>query len=273
MHGDKAHPLDGGFKYDLGNDLEIVIKKMPDDPGGLNCSELRTIVAGLWEYIITRKRYRAVTFDILDVQYDAQIGWGHIVKRETDLLSNRIAKRSLQLTSLVLPSSTNSTAGQRNSSLPSPIGAGFNWPIEDSDMTLRFSYVRTVHGGRQSLDRQAVKDLFVAVIEIIQDAIATHGQRGRLRGKTFKYGREVMLEIIDWELVLTWEQVAVAVVGLVDYIVDHDNYYGWYFSIYQDSMGEIGIGQIENGERILGHDNNNNATVARRESEDGEGAG
>lgn len=271
MHGDKAHTLDGELKYDLGDDLEILIRKMPDDPDGLDCSELRTIFAGLWEYIVTGKRYRAVTFDILDVQYDAQIGWGHIVKRERESLSNRIAKRGLQLSSLALPPSTNSTAGQRNPSLPTPIGTGIDWPIEDSDMTLRFSRMRTQQRERQFLDREAVKDLFVAVIEVIQDAIATHGQGGRLRGETFKYGRAIMLEIIDWKLMLTWEQIAVTVLGLVDFIVDNDNYRAWYFSIYRDPMVEIGIGRIENG--YFGNNSTNNVTIARRESVDGEGAG
>lgn len=241
---------------------------MADDPDGLSCSELRTIVTGLWEYIVTGKRCRTATFDILDVQYDSQIGWGRIVKRERASLSKRIAKRSLQLTSLALPSSTNSTAGQRNSSLPTPIGTGIDWRVEDTDMTLRFSRDRTDHGERQLLDHEAVKDLFVAVIEIIQDAIATHGQGGRLRGKTFRYGRAIMLEIIDWELVLTWGHVAAAVLGLVDFIVDNDHYCAWYFSIYKDPMVEIGIGRIENGR--FGNNNNDNVTIARRESVDGD---
>ena len=271
MHVDKANLLDGGLNYDLGDDLEILIRKMPDDPNGLNCSELRTIVAGLWEYIVTGKRYRTATFDVLAVQYNAQIGWGHIVKRERESLSNRIAKRSLQLTSLAWPSSPNSTAGQRNSSLPTPIGLGIDWRIKDSDMTLRFSHVPTHHGERQLLDREAVKDLFVAVIEIIQDAIATHGQGERLRGKTFRYGRAIVLEIMDWNLTLTWGQVAAAVLGLVDFIVDNDHYCAWYFSIYQDPMVEIGIGKIVNG--YYWQKNNNNVTIARRKSVGREGAG
>lgn len=94
LHGEEAHPLDGGLEYDLGDGLEILIRKMPEDPYGLAWSELQAVVVGLWDYIVAGSRYRPVTFDILDTENDVQIGWGHIVK---DFLSNRTAKRGLQV--------------------------------------------------------------------------------------------------------------------------------------------------------------------------------
>ena len=268
MHGDEAHPLDGGLKYDLDDDLEILIRKMPEDPDGLDWSELQTIVAGLWEYVVTGMRYRTVTFDILNVEYDTQIGWGHIVKRERDSLSSRTARRGLQLTPVALPSSANPTSGQRNSSLPTPIGLGIDWRVEDSDMAIRFSYMRGPRSGREFHDPAAVKHLFAVVIEIIQKAIATHGDEAKLDGETFYHGREIVLEVIDWKRLLTWGQLATAVVGLVEFIVDHNHYRSWYFSIFVgDPVVEIGIGKIDRG-----YLQNSNVTVARRNPVDGERA-
>ena len=262
VHGDEAHPRDGGLEYDWDNDLEILVRKMPGDPAGLDWSELHLVVAGLWEYIVTGMRYRTVTFDVLDIENDAQIGWGHIVKREGDSLSNRVAKRDLHLSSLAPPSS------QRNSSLSTPLGLTIDWPIEDSDMSLRFTPISSDRGGRQLLDRDAVQNLLTVVIEIVQNKMATQGQEAEVGGPSFRYGRLIILEVINWPHMLTWVQLASVVLGLVDFIVDHEHYRSWYFTIFvHDPKVEIGFGKIMRGN--FQHDN---VTVARRSSVDGDGA-
>ena len=265
MHGDEAHPRDGGLECDWENDLEILVRKMPGDPAGLDWSELHVVVAGLWEYIVTGMRYRTVTFDVLDIENDAQIGWGHIVKREEDSLSNRVAKRALQLSSLAPPSTISS---QRNSSLSNTLRITIDWPVEDSDMILRFTPIRSDRGGRQLLDPDAVKNLLTVVIEIIQNEMATRGQEAEVGGLSFRYGRPIMLEVINWPHMLTLVQLASVVLGLVDFIVEHEHYRSWYFTIFvHDPKVEIGFGKIMRGN--FQHDN---VTVARRSSVDGDGA-
>ena len=264
MHGDEAHPLNGGVEYNLDEDLEILIRKSPEDPDGLDWSELQAVVLGLWEYIVTGGRYRTVTFDVLDTENDAQIGWGHIIKWEGDSLSNQTAKRGLQISTPALPSSANSISGQRNSSLPYLLGGSINWPLEDSDMTLRFS----TGGTRgQALDPEAVRNLFIVLIEITQKTIAAKGNDALLGGKSFRYGRLVVLEVINSPHMLTWIQFAIVLLGLVDFMVDHEHFRSWYFTIFVRDM-EIGIGKIAKG--IV---QDNNFTVARRNAGDGGGAG
>ena len=236
---------------------------MPDDPDGLDWSELQAVIVGLWEYIVTGMRYRAVTFDVLDIEADSQIGWGHIVTLESRSRSVKTAKRGLQLSSLALPSSATSIPSQRNSSLSS------DWHVEDSDMTLRFTPVRNDRGGRQYLDPETVRNLFVVVIEIIQHNIALHGQQAELGDEAFRYGRRVALEVINWPHMLTWGHLAEVVLGLVEFIVDHNHFRTWYFTIFLgEPKVEIAIGKIVNG--LVLH---NNVTVARRSSVDGDEAG
>ena len=264
LHGDEAHPLDGGLEYNLDEDLEILIRKSPEDPDGLDWSELQAVVLGLWEYIVTGRRYRTVTFDVLDTENDAQIGWGHIIKWERDSLSNRTAKRGLQISTAALPSSANSISGQRNSSLPYLLGGSIDWPLDDSDMTLRFS----TGGTRgQALDPEAVRNLFIVLIEITQKTIAAKGDDAILGGKSFRYGRLVVLEVINSPHMLTWIQFAVVLLGLVDFMVDHEHFRSWYFTIFVREV-EIGIGKIAKG--IVP---DNNFTVARRNAGDGGGVG
>ena len=246
LHGDEAHPIDGGLKYDLGDGLEILIRKMPDDPNGLDWSQLQVVVIGLWEYLVSAMRYRAVTFDILDIQDDVQIGWGHITL-ESGSLWNRTAKRDLQLSSPALPSA-NSGSGQSNSSLSTMLDAPLDWPVEDSDMTLRFTAIRKDREGRQLLDPEAVKNLLVVVIEIIQNNIATQGKEGIVGGSAFRYGRLVILEVINWPHRLTWDQLANVVLGLVGFMVDNNHYRTWYFSVFvHEPKVELAIGKIMHG--------------------------
>lgn len=269
LHGDEGHPLNGGLEYDLGDDLEILIRKMPEDPDGLDWSELEDVIAGLWEYIVTGVRYRAVTFDILDIEDDSQIGWGHIVKCDRNSLSNRTAKRGLGIPTLALPSSAISIPNQRNSSLPNLLGTPVDWPVQDSDMTLRFSGSGGHRSIGQALDPEAVRDLFVVIIEIVQNAIAARGQDAILGGSSFRYGRLVVLEVINSPHMLTWGQLATVVLGLVDYMIDHKHCRSYYFTVYVgDPMVEVAIGKIAKG--IAQH---NNVTVARRNPVDGGGAG
>lgn len=248
LHGDEAHPLNGGLEYDLGDDLEISIRKMPDDPDGLDWSELQDVVAGLWDYIVSGVRYRTVTFDILDVEADVQIGWGHIVKWDRDSGSNSTTKRALQISTPELPSSANTISGQRNSSLADILGAPFDWPVEDSDILLRFSPGGSGHPRVQALDPEAVTNLFAIVIEIIQNNIAVKGQDALVSEGTFRYGRLVMLEVIHSPDTLTWEQLATVVLGLIDFMVDHNHYQSWCFTIFVgDPKVELGFGKVAKG--------------------------
>ena len=240
--GRGAHPLKGRFGYDLGDDMEIVIGKMPDDPDGLDWSQLQTIVNGLWEYIVTGMRYRTVSFDILNVENDAQIAWGQLVKWETGSLSDRTAKRGVQLSSLTLPSAEELNSGQRSSSLSNPLGRPIDWPIKDTDMTLRFS---TFGSGPQDLDRTVVRDLFVDLTKEMNKEMAAHGVEALLNTEVFHYGRRVMLEVINWRHMLTWGHLATVILGLIDFMVDHEHYRSWYFAIFvQNPKVEIGLGII-----------------------------
>lgn len=269
LHGDEAHPLNGGLEYDLGNDLEILIRKMPEDPDGLDWAELQDVISGLWAYIVEGRRYRTTTFDVLDVENDAQIGWGHIVVREQETPSNGTAKRGLEVPTLALPSSTSSISGPRNSSLPSLFGGTVEWPVKDSDMTLRLSSSGGRHARGQILDPEAVRDLFIVLIEIASSAIADKGEDAILGGKSFRYGDLVVLEVINSPHMLTWGLFATVILGLVDFIVDHDHYHSWYFTIYVgDPKIEIGIGKLARGSV-----EQSNATVARRNGGEGEGVG
>ena len=248
MHGGGGHPSSGGFQYDLEDGLEILIRKMPGDPNGLDWSQLQAVVSGLWEYLVGAMRYRAVTFDILDIQDDAQIGWGHIAKWERGSLLKKSAKRGLQLSSPALPGVI-SVSGQGDSSLPAILDGAHDWPVEDSDMTLRFTPIRTHRKEKQLLDEQAVKSLLVAVIEIIQDKMATEGTEGIVGEKGFSHGTSVFLEVLNWAHMLTWEQLANVVLGLVDFIVDHEHYRTWYFSVFVHELKvEIAIGKITHGD-------------------------
>ena len=272
--GGGAHPLKGAFRYDVGDDIEIVIGKMPDDPDGLDWSQLQTIVDGLWEYIVTGMRYRTVSFDVLNVEDDAQIAWGQLVKWETGSLSDRIAKRGVQLSSLTLASSGDLNSGQRSSSLPTALGTSTNWPVKDTDMTLRFNILGK---GPQRLDREAVVNLFVDVIKFIDNQITTHGEEALLNADAFTYGGAIVLEVINWIHVLAWGHLATAVLGLIDFMVDHSHSRSWYFSIFvQDPKLEIAIGSIkkrEEGRVAKGLVLHNNVTVARRSFVNGVGAG
>ena len=237
--GSGAHPLKGAFGYDLGDDMEIVIGKMPDDPDGLDWSQLQTIVNGLWEYIVTGMRYRTVSFDILNIEDDTQIAWGQLVKWESGSLSDRTAKRGVQLSSLRLPSSGDLDSGQGNSSL---LGTPIFWPVKDTDMTLRFS---TFGSGPQALDRTAVRDLFVDLTKNIDNEIAAHGVEALLNTEVFYYGRPVMLEVMNWRHMLTWGRLAAVILGLIDFMVDHEHYRSWYFAIFiQNPKVEIALGII-----------------------------
>ena len=253
--GRGAHPLKGAFRYDLNDDMEIVIGNMPNDPDGLDWSQLQTIVNGLWEYIVTGMRYRTVSFDILNVEDDTQIAWGQLVKWEAGSLSDQTAKRGVQLSSL----SGDLDSGQQSSSLSNNLGRPIFWPVKDSDMTLRFS---TYGGGPQDLDRTATRDLFIDVIRNIDHEIEAHGVKALVNAESFHYGRSVVLEIINWKRVLTWGDLATVVLGLIDFMVDHEHYRSWYFAIFvQNPKVEIALGIISK-DLVL----HNNVTVARRRS-------
>ena len=258
-----AHPIDGGLEYDLGDGVEILIRKMPEDPDGLVWSELQEVIAGLWNYIVAGMRYRAVTFDILDIEDDAQIGWGHIVKWDRDSSSKRTLKRGPQTSSLALTTSANSISGQRNSSLPNLLGRPIEWPVKDSDMTLSFTTSSGGHYSRgQTLDPEAVKNLFVVVLEIVQDGIATEGAEAALGYDSFRHGSLVVLRVVNRPHMLTWGQLATVVLGLIDFMVDHNHYHSWHFTIYiGDPKVEVASGQIARG---VGQQDN--VTVARRNS-------
>lgn len=263
LHGDEGYPLNGELRYDLDMNLEILIKKMPEDPHGLDWSELQDVVVGLWKYIVTGMRYRPVTFDILNIEDDTQKGWGHIAERAS--LSNTTAKRSLQLSSLTLPSSANAISDQRNSSLPMSHHSWINWPVENSDMTLRF----TVPRRWAFLDPEATRNLFLVVIEMIQDAIAAKGQEAFLDGHSIQYGELVVLEFFYWPRTLTWEHLATTVLGLIDFIVDDDHYRSWSFLIL---VQETNV-KIASGEIYTARNQGENLTIAKRNSGYGDGAG
>ena len=238
--GRGAHPLKGGFSYDLNEEMEIVIENMPGDPDGLDWSQLQTIVNGLWEYVVTGMRYRTVSFDIFNADDDSQIAWGHLVKWETGSHSDRTAKRGVQL--LRPPSSGDVDSGPGSSSLSTPLGAPIDWPVKDSDMTLRFS---TFGSAPDNLDHAVVRDLLRNLIGIIDREITAHGEEALFNAETFLNGRSVMLEVINWRHLLTWGHLAKIVLGLVDFMVDHEHYHSYYFTVFiQNPKVEIGLGII-----------------------------
>lgn len=249
---------------------------MPDDPDGLDWSQLQIVVYGLWDYIITGMRYRTATFDVLDVEADAQIGWGHIVEQARGSLSiDTVKKRGLQFLSPALPSSPSSEASisnQHNSSMSTtPLARPIYWPIDDSDLALQFTFPG---GGqrprKEPLDPEAVRNLFLVVIEMSQDAIKTKGVDAPLGGPGFSYnGKGISLKVVNWPHMVTWGQLATAVLGLIDFIVDHDHYYCRYFSLYtQEPKVELAIGSLLKENTL-----DNNVTIARRYSVDGERSG
>ena len=258
LHGEDTHPLSGGLEYNSGAGLEILIMKQAQDPEGLQWSELQDVVTGLWAYIVTGMRYRALSFDILDIEDDFQIGYGHILKWDGASLSKRAAKRELQITSPALPSSTNSIPEQYNSSLLEHLGGARDWPIEDSDLVLRI-----VSRGPY-FDEEALRNLFLGVIKIVQSAITAKGEDALLGSSSFHSGRLVMLEVINEPFMLTWEQLGYVVLGLIDYMIDHHNDQAIYFTIFQgDPKVEFAIGRVMRGP--FPHDN---VTVARRNTAD-----
>ena len=258
LYGKHAHPLSGGLGYNSGAGLEILITKPAQDPEGLQWSELRDVVTGLWAYIVTRNRYRALSFEILDVEDDFQIGYGHVLRWDGASPSKRTAKRELQITSPALPSSANSIPEQHNSSLPEHLVGAKDWPIEDSNLFLRI----TPRG--PYLDEEALRNLFLGVIKIVQTAITAKGADALLGSSSFHSGRLVMLEVINEPFMLTWEQLAYVVLGLVDYMIDHHNNRAIYFTIFQgDPQVEFAIGQV-----IKGPFPQDNVTFARRNTAD-----
>ena len=260
LHGQEAYPSDGGLEYGLGGGLEILIRKMPDDPYGLDWSELQKVVAGLWEYIVIGMRYRPVTFDVLDTENDAQIGWGHIVNGDRTSISNTTAKRDVQIVTPALSSSANIIRGWRNSSLLRPV----DWPVKDSDMTLRLSSLRA-----HPLDPEEVRNLFLVLTEMAQSIIAARGEDAPLDTVTFRFGSLVVLEVIGSPHMLTWGQLGEVFLGLIDFMVDHDHNKSYLFIIFVGNPKvEIGFGTIAKG--IV---QQNNATLAERDAIDGGGAG
>ena len=232
----------------MGGDLEILIRKMPGDPNGLDWSELRNVVAGLWGYIVAGGRYRTVTFDVLDIVNNVQLGSGHIEEWIGGSLPNRTAKRGLQSSKLTLLSSADLIPGASNSSLANVLGGSVDWPVEDSDMTLRFNSGSGHSPQSRVLDLEVVRNLFRTTIELIQNAISALGQKAILGGPIFRYGDTVVLEVINSPHMLTWGQLATVVVGLVEYMIDHDHCLSYYFTIYVgDPKVEIAIGTISRG--------------------------
>ena len=258
LHGEDTHPLSGGLEYNSGAGLELLIMKQAQDPEGLQWSELQDVITGLWAYIVTGKRYRALSFDILDTEDDFQIGYGHVLKRDGASLSKRIAKRELQITSSALPPSANSIPERYNSSLAQHLVGARDWPIEDSDLTLRI-----VSRG-PGLDEEALRNLFSGVIKIVQNAITAEGKDALVGGSSFHSGRLVILEVINDPFMLTWEQLGYVVLGLIDYMIDHHNNRAIYFTIFEgDPKVEFAIGKVTKG--FYQHDN---VTVARRNTAD-----
>lgn len=260
LHGQEAYPIDGGLEYDLDDGSEILIRKMPDDPDGLDWSELLNIVAGLWEYIVTGMRYRPVTFDVLDIEIDAQIGWGHIVNGERNSIWNTTAKRDVQMVTPALLSSANMKMGWRNSSLLGPI----DWPVKDSDMNLRFSTFRG-----QRLDPEEVKNFFIVLTKVIQNKIADRGEGAPLGSALYRFGNVVVLEVFDSSYRLTWGQLGEVILGLIDFMVDHDHNKSYHFMVFVGNPKvEIGFGTIRKGFAPQ-----NNVTLARRSAVNEGGAG
>ena len=238
--GREAHPLKGAFSYDLNEEMEIVIEKMPDDPHGLDWSQLQTIVNGLWQYVVAGMRYRTVSFDILNAEDESQIAWGQLVKWESGSLSDRTAKRGVQLSKP--PSSGDLDPGPGSLGLSTPLGAPIDWPVKDSDMTLRFS---TFGSAPHNLDRGVVRNLLRDLIGVIDRETAAHGEEALFHAETFLYGRSVMLEVMNWRHMLTWGHLGKIVLGLVDFMVDHEHYHSYYFSVLvQNPRMEIGLGII-----------------------------
>ena len=255
LHGDDAYPLNGELEYEIGDHVELLVRKMPEDQHGLDWSKLLNVVDGLWWYIVEGMRYRTVTFDVLDIDNDTQIGWGHIVTwySKRDSSSNRNARRGLEISSLALLSTANSNSGKRNSSISNLVGKPYDWPIEDTDMTLRLTMRAT------PLNPEAVRMLFIPLIEIVQKTIADRGADAILGGQNFRYGDLVVLEVINSPHMLSWGQFATVIFGLVDFIVNHGHYQACYFTIYLgDPKVEIAIGKVARGTP------HNNITVARR---------
>ena len=247
---------------------------MANDPHGLDWSQIQTVVYGLWDYIITGMRYRTATFDVLDVEADAQIGWGHIAEQASNSLpTDTVRKRNLQLLSPTLPpspSSEDSTSIQPNSNITTPpLTVPIYWPIADSNFALQFTYPGNQgHAARKEpLDPDAVRHVLLVAVEMCKDAIRTKGEDALLGGPGFGYIRDgVSLRVVNWPRMVTWGQLAETVVGLIDYIVDHDNYYCYHFSLYtQRPKREIGIGSL-----LKANTFDSNVTVARRGSVDGE---
>ena len=258
LHGEDTHPLSGGLEYNSGAGLEILIMKQAQDPEGLQWSELQDVITGLWAYIVTGMRYRALSFDILDIEDDFQIGYGHILKWDGASLLKRLSKRELQITSPALPSSANSIPERYNSSLAQHLVGARDWPIEDSDLILRMNPRGPL------LDEEALRNLFLGVVKIVQDAITAKGGDALLGSSNFHSGRSVMLEVINDPFMLTWEQLAHVILGLIDYMIDHHNNRAIYFTIFQgDPKLEFAIGSVMRGP--LPPDN---VTVARRNTVD-----
>ena len=254
LHGGDTHPLSGGLEYDSGAGLVILITKQAQDPEGLQWSELQDVLTGLWAYIVTGMRYRALSFEILDIEDDFQIGYGHIIKRDGASLSKRIAKREPQITSPALPSSANSIPERYNSSLAQHLVGAKDWPIEDSDLTLKI-----VTRG-PALDREALRNLFLGVTKTVQNAITAKGKDALLGSSSFHFGRLLMLEVINDPFMLTWEELGYVVLGLIDYMIDYHNNRENYFTIFQGNPKvEVAIGKVTRGLY-----QQNNVTVARR---------
>ena len=264
LHGHDAFPIDGGLEYDIGSGSEILIRKMPQDPVGLDWSELQDVIAGLWDYIVIGMRYRPVTFDILNIEDDAQVGWGHIVNGDGTSISNTTAKRDVRIVTPALPSSANLITSQRNSSLLSLL-APLDWPVEDSDMIFRISEFRA-----HALDPEAVRNLFIVLTKIAQEAIAAKGGNAPLGTPSIRYGSRVVLEVINYQPhMLTWRRLAEVILGLIDFMVDHEHNKSCYFIIYVGNPKvEIATGMISRGTG-----QQSNVTVARRNAADGGGAG
>ena len=258
LHGEDTHPLSGGLEYNSGTGLELLIMKQAQDPEGLQWSELQDVITGLWAYIVTGMRYRALNFDILDIEDDFQIGYGHILKWDGASLSKRNAKRELQITTPALPSSPDSIPERYNSSLPEHLGGARDWPIEDSDLILRI-----VTKG-PALDEEALKNLFLGVIKIVQNAITTKGKDALLGSSSLHFGRIVMLEVINEPFMMTWEQLGYVVLGLIDYMIDYHNNRAIYFTILRGNPKvQFSIGKVTKG--FYQYDN---VTVARRNTAD-----
>lgn len=110
-------------------------------------------------------------------------------------------------------------------------------------MSLRFSTGST---RAQALDPEAVRNLLIALIEMAQRVMAAEGEDAILGGRSFRYGRLVVLEVINSPRMLTWIQFATVLLGLVDFMVVHDHFRSWYFTILVKQV-ETGIGKVAKG--------------------------